>query len=44
MEALYTGIAEPKQMIWIEAQDHFFRGALDELEETVLNLSLVVRR
>lgn len=42
MEALYTGIAEPKQMIWIEAEDHFFRGALDELEETVLNLRLVV--
>jgi hypothetical protein len=44
MEALYAGIAEPKQMIWIEAENHFFRGALDELEETVLNLSLVVRR
>ena len=44
MEALYAEIAEPKQMIWIEAEDHFFRGALDELEQTVLNLSLVVRR
>jgi uncharacterized protein len=43
MEALYTGIAEPKQMVWIEAQDHFFSGALDELEESVLNLGLVVR-
>jgi alpha/beta superfamily hydrolase len=44
MEALYTGVAEPKQMIWIEAEDHFFHGALDELEETVLNLRLIVRR
>ena len=44
MEALYAGIAEPKQMIWIEAEDHFFRGALDEFEEAVLNLRLVVRR
>lgn len=44
MEGLYAGMAEPKQMIWIEAEDHFFRGALDELEETVLNLRLVVRR
>ena len=44
METLYAGIAEPKQMIWIEAEDHFFRGALDELEETVLNLRLVVHR
>jgi hypothetical protein len=30
-------------MIWIEAEDHFFRGGLDELEESVLNLGLVVR-
>lgn len=44
MEALYTEISEPKQMIWIEAEDHFFRNGLDELEESVLNLGLVVRR
>jgi alpha/beta superfamily hydrolase len=43
MEVLYAGFAEPKQMIWIDAEDHFFRGALDELEESVLNLGLVVR-
>ena len=39
MEALYGAIAEPKQMIWIEAADHFFAGALDRLEETVFSLS-----
>ena len=44
MEALCAEIAEPKQMIWIEAEDHFFRGALDELEENVLNLGLIARR
>ena len=43
MEVLYRGIAEPKQMIWIEAEDHFFAGGLDALEESVLNLGLVVR-
>ena len=43
MEALYAEIAEPKHMIWIDAEDHFFRGALDELEKSVLNLALVVR-
>jgi hypothetical protein len=43
MQTLYKEIAEPKQMIWIEAEDHFFRGGLDELEESVLNLGLVVR-
>jgi alpha/beta superfamily hydrolase len=38
MEAHYAEIAQPKQLIWIEAQDHFFQGALDHLEETVLGL------
>jgi alpha/beta superfamily hydrolase len=38
MEAIYAEIAEPKQLIWIEAEDHFFQGALDRLEETVLGL------
>ena len=44
MEALFSKIADPKQMIWIEGEDHFFRGALDQLEESVFNLGLVVRR
>jgi uncharacterized protein len=35
LEAAYAGFAEPKQLHWIEAQDHFFTGSLDELEETV---------
>jgi alpha/beta superfamily hydrolase len=39
MEALYAEMAEPKQMIWIEAEDHFFQGALDRLEETVFSLA-----
>jgi alpha/beta superfamily hydrolase len=43
MEALYAKVADPKQMIWIEAEDHFFSGALDPLEQCVLNLGLVVR-
>jgi alpha/beta superfamily hydrolase len=38
METLYAEIAEPKQLIWIEAADHFFQGALDRLEEAVLGL------
>ncbi len=38
MEALYAAIAEPKQMIWIDAEDHFFAGGLDRLEETVYSL------
>ena len=34
-ERLYQTVAEPKQLIWIEAADHFFAGALEELEERV---------
>ena len=34
-EALYARISEPKRLIWIESADHFFAGALDELEEQV---------
>lgn len=34
-ERLYAGVAEPKRLIWIEAADHFFAGALPELEERV---------
>jgi alpha/beta superfamily hydrolase len=34
-EQAYAGFAEPKRVIWIEAADHFFAGALDTLEETV---------
>ena len=34
-EQLYTQVAEPKQLILIESADHFFAGALEELEERV---------
>jgi uncharacterized protein len=34
-ERLYAGVAEPKRLTWIEAADHFFAGALEELEEQV---------
>lgn len=35
-ERLYASVAEPKQLIWIDAADHFFAGKLEELEERVL--------
>jgi alpha/beta superfamily hydrolase len=35
LEAAFARLAEPKQLIWIESPDHFFAGALDELEEAV---------
>ena len=35
---LVEALLEPKQLIWIEAQDHFFAGALEQLEESVIQL------
>ena len=34
-EEMYGRIAGPKRMVWVEAGDHFFAGALAELEEIV---------
>jgi uncharacterized protein len=35
MEAYFAKLTGPKQLIWVEAADHFFAGALDQLEEAV---------
>jgi alpha/beta superfamily hydrolase len=35
LEAMYARFAAPKQLLWIEAADHFFAGGLVELEERV---------
>ena len=35
LETLYAKLAQPKQLIWVEAADHFFAGGLDELEQAV---------
>lgn len=37
-QMLYDRLWEPKKLIWIEAQDHFFAGALDEFERAVTAL------
>jgi hypothetical protein len=34
-ERMYAEVAEPKNLIWIESTDHFFAGALEDLEESV---------
>jgi uncharacterized protein len=34
-EKNYARFADPKSLTWIEAQDHFFAGALDEFEKAV---------
>jgi uncharacterized protein len=35
MEAYFAALDEPKELIWVESTDHFFRGALDEFENVV---------
>ena len=35
MEAFYAQVSEPKRLIWVEAEDHFFAGGLDRLEAVV---------
>jgi hypothetical protein len=39
LQRLVDGLPDPKQLIWIEAQDHFFVDALEKLEETISGLS-----
>ena len=39
MEAFYAQVADPKRLIWMEAEDHFFAGGLDELERQVAALA-----
>lgn len=39
LEVFFAKAVEPKRLIWIEAADHFFTGALDELEQAVESLS-----
>jgi alpha/beta superfamily hydrolase len=35
IEATVAGLPEPKQLVLVEARDHFFDGGLDQLEEAV---------
>ena len=39
LEAVYARFAEPKQLVWIEAGDHFFAGALEQVEEAARGAS-----
>jgi alpha/beta superfamily hydrolase len=35
LEALVTALPEPKKLVFVQAQDHFFAGALEKLEEEI---------
>ena len=36
LEGLWGHVAEPKRLLWVASQNHFFEGGLDELEEAVV--------
>ncbi len=38
LQALFDRLWEPKKLVWVEAEDHFFAGALDEFERAVIAL------
>jgi uncharacterized protein len=38
LEAMFASLPEPKQLVRIEAQDHFFSNALEELEDRIAGL------
>ena len=38
LETIYRDLADPKQIHWVEAADHFFRDSLDALEATIRQL------
>ncbi len=35
MQRYFDALAQPKELVWIAAEDHFFKGALDAFEEAV---------
>jgi uncharacterized protein len=44
MEAYFAALPEPKELIWVEAADHFFGGALDAFENAVYQVALTEPR
>jgi alpha/beta superfamily hydrolase len=38
IEEVVAGLAEPKRLILVEANDHFFAGGLDQLEHSIMGL------
>jgi hypothetical protein len=38
LQPLYDRLWEPKRLVWVEAEDHFFAGALDAYEQALLSL------
>jgi predicted alpha/beta-hydrolase family hydrolase len=39
MESYFAGLKNPKELIWVEARDHFFAGGLDQFEHVMCELA-----
>lgn len=39
LEKLVADLPEPKSIIWVEAQDHFFKNGLDEFERSIVGVA-----
>lgn len=39
MEKMFLEVPEPKRLIWVEAEDHFFKDALNQFEDSIVGLS-----
>ncbi len=35
LQAVFDRLPQPKKLLWVEAEDHFFKGALDQFENSV---------
>ena len=42
IEGIVAQLPEPKRIIFVEAEDHFFKGALDQFEQAIIGLGLSV--
>ncbi len=38
LESVFARVADPKRLVWVPAEDHFFSGALDQFEQAVFEL------
>jgi len=40
MESYFAALPEPKELIWVDATDHFFTDALDKFEDAVYQIGV----
>lgn len=38
LQAMVNSLAEPKQLLWVDAEDHFFKNGLDDFESLIAGM------